>query len=999
MLIPRSRIYIFFILFALSGFSGLIYESIWSHYLKLFLGHAAYAQTLVLAIFMGGMAIGSWISGLLSSRWHRLLIGYAAVEIIIGFLALIFHSVFIDVTEFTFSSLINGLGDTPILVIAIKWGIASLLIFPQSILLGMTFPLMVGGILRYYPEKPGHTLSMLYFTNSFGAVIGVLASSFILIELVGLPGTILTAGLINVILAIIVWSLVKEYSEPTPTPIETKPTKADINSSVGSTVLLLIALLTGLSSFMYEIGWIRMITLVIGGSTHSFELMLAAFILGIALGGFWIRNRIDKIHNSRFFLGYVQIAMGLAAILSIWSYHYSFDLMSMLIDVIQRKDSTYPIYLFFSGVIAILIMLPTTFCAGMTLPLITRLILQTNKGERGIGFVYSANTLGAIIGIFLSVHLLMPLLGLKNLIGIAAAIDLILGFYLLNLFSPKIISSSFSRKTFIGCATVVFCISMLIVEFDITRMTSGVFRHGRTATQGEILYYKDGKTSSVSVFENRENSVRTISNNGKPDASIAMDLSKDPSGDEGTQVLLGALPLFHHPKAENAAIIGMGSGMSTHTLLSSPMLKSVDTVEMEASVFEASKHFLPIVERAYNDPRSHRYVEDAKTFFSTHEKKYDIVISEPPNPWVSGVATLFSKEFYKRIKNYIEPDGIFVQWFHLYEIDLNLVATVFNALSTEFQDYVVYSRSTGDIIIIASPNSQLPSISSQALSFSELQPILKRYNINNYQDIELHRVGGKQVLEPLFRNLNSSANSDYFPILDNNASRTRFTGASAIQIHKLRLSPIPVLNFIDQRLNYPSLGYTENKRLTMSLKHHQGIKLRDEIINTKNHLSEETKANYLLSREASNLRYSLSQCNNVSNQVAIDELINLGFNLVPVLTQKEQRPLWEFISTTKCIAEHAPNGELSKWLQLFQAINDNNLNNMSEISKTLLESKRYNNNKARLTYLLSIAMLSDATRGQIDSSKALWQQWQNKLGNNRDLMFVLLLSAIGIPLS
>lgn len=996
---PKSRIYFFFVLFTLSGFSGLIYESIWSHYLKLFLGHAAYAQTLVLAIFMGGMAIGAWLSGLLSIRWRRLLIGYAIVEIIIGFLALVFHTVFIDVTEFTFSTLISGMGDTPLLVIAIKWAIASLLIFPQSVLLGMTFPLMVGGVLRHFPEKPGHTLSMLYFTNSFGAVIGVLTSSFVLIGSVGLPGTMLTAGLINIILALIVWGLAKNYIDPAPLKEKPSPTSAPLNTTVTPQILLLVALLTGLSSFMYEIGWIRMMVFVMGGSTHSFELMLAAFILGIALGGFWIRNRIDQIKDSRVFLGYVQIAMGLAAVLSIWLYQYSFDLMGLLHDVIQRKDSTYPIYLFFSGFIAILIMLPATFCAGMTLPLITRLILRTNKGESGIGFVYSANTLGAIIGIFLSVHLIMPLLGLKNLIGIAAAIDVMLGFYLLGIFSTKTIPTPLFRKAFIGVASIVLCVSILVVEFDIKRMASGVFREGKVETAGEVIYFKDGKTGSISVVEYNEFSQRVLVNNGKPDASIAMDPDAERANDEGTQILVGALPFMHHPEAKTAAMIGMGSGMSTHALLASPNLESVDTIEVEAAVFEAARLFLPVVDRAYNDPRSHLFVEDAKTFFSIHEKKYDIVVSEPSNPWVSGVATLFSKEFYNRIKNHIAPGGIFVQWIQLYEIDEELVASIFNALGSEFQDYTLYNSGAGDIIIIASPDRPLTTLNPVALDFPNLKPLLKNSGINNYQDVELHRIGSKRVLAPLFKTLNYNYNSDYFPILDTNASRTRFTGASALQIRGLLLSVIPALNILDRRLDYPSRQYTASTRVVTSEQRHYLIKLRDRIINYNSARKSNTKREYLLERNATVVRYSFSHCVQGSTQPALDELIKLGFKVVPLLTQAEQKPLWEFIATTSCFTQQEENSELTQWLQLFQAINTSNYKEMSTISKTLLDTKHYNKNIKSLTYLLSIGILGDAMRGRVDLGTAHWHQWYDKLGREPDIMLLLILSAAGIPLT
>src|ERR1700724_3120374 len=203
--------------FVISGFTGLIYESIWSHYLKLFLGHAAYAQTLVLAIFMGGMALGSWAVAHYSARLRHLLWSYVLVEGLIGLLGIIFNRTFVVATDFSFASVIPSL-PAGLLVHAYKWSLAAVLIFPQSVLLGMTFPLISGGLIRRWPDRPGETLATLYFTNSLGAAIGVLVSGFILIEAVGLPGTILTAGLLNVTLAILVWLVVRGQAESAPAP-------------------------------------------------------------------------------------------------------------------------------------------------------------------------------------------------------------------------------------------------------------------------------------------------------------------------------------------------------------------------------------------------------------------------------------------------------------------------------------------------------------------------------------------------------------------------------------------------------------------------------------------------------------------------------------------------------------------------------------------------------------------------------------------------------------
>src|SRR5258708_29084433 len=283
--IPRS---VFFLLFTVSGFAGLIYESIWSHYLKLFLGHAAYAQTRVLALFMGGMAIGSWLCSRWSAGWGNLLRGYALAEGLIGLAGLAFHPIFLTATETAYESILPALGGETSAAL-FKWALAGLLILPQSILLGTTFPLMSAGLIRRYPAAPGESLAMLYFTNSFGASVGVLASGFVMIEKLGLPGTVQTAGVLNLALAASVWPLAHGAEEP----MRARPGAGrDSEGAAPFRLFLAVALLTGAASFVFEIRSIRMLSLVLGSSTHSFELMLSAFILGLACASYWGARRI-----------------------------------------------------------------------------------------------------------------------------------------------------------------------------------------------------------------------------------------------------------------------------------------------------------------------------------------------------------------------------------------------------------------------------------------------------------------------------------------------------------------------------------------------------------------------------------------------------------------------------------------------------------------------------------------------------------------------------------
>ena len=202
-------------LFVLSGFAGLIYQSVWSHYLGLTLGHAAYAQTLVLAIFMGGMALGAAWASRVSVRWGRLLLGYAVIEAAIGVAGLLFHPVFVAYSGWSSGSVLPAL-QSPWLAHLYGWTTCALLILPQCVLLGATFPLMSAGLLRALPGQDNEVLGGLYFTNSLGAALGAICSTFVLIPAIGLPGAVHTAGLLNLLVALIAWRASRSISTPAP---------------------------------------------------------------------------------------------------------------------------------------------------------------------------------------------------------------------------------------------------------------------------------------------------------------------------------------------------------------------------------------------------------------------------------------------------------------------------------------------------------------------------------------------------------------------------------------------------------------------------------------------------------------------------------------------------------------------------------------------------------------------------------------------------------------
>jgi predicted membrane-bound spermidine synthase len=795
--------WVFFALFTVSGFSGLIYESIWSHYLKLFLGHAAYAQSLVLMIFMGGMAAGSWLASRWSPSRRSPILFYAAVEAIIGLLALGFHETFVALTAAFYDTILPATS-VAAAGAALKWASATLLIVPQSVLLGMTFPLMSAGVIRRFPAHPGGTLAMLYFTNSIGAAIGVLASGLWLIGLVGLPGTIRTAGAINLVLAAVVALLAREDGRPgSADPAATdkvSPAPEAAHADEGSVLrpsqvhqlFLLAAFVTGWASFIYEIGWIRMLSLVLGSSTHAFELMLSAFITGLALGGLWIRGRVDWIASPLRFSGNVQVVMGILAALSIPVYGESFQWMGALLVRLPKTDNGYLAFTLASHAIAMAVMLPATFAAGMTLPLFTHVMMKSGAGEAAIGRIYAANTLGAIAGVLFAVHVGLPWLGLKNLIGVGALLDVGLGLLLLA-FAYGALPTG--RRALARDATVALGAIGLVVAFSDVgpqRLASGVFRHGRVELPAgaTVEFYRDGKTSSVAVVRNTTETY-SISTNGKPDASIQVNPVLPPAADEYTMTLAAVLPLAYKPDARRIANIGFGSGLTTHVLLGDAQIERLDTVEIEPAMVEGARRFGRRVERAFTDPRSHIHIEDAKTFFPLQRQTYDVIIAEPSNPWVSGVASLFSREFYGLIGRFLAADGIMAQWVQVYEFNDELFFSIMKALDPHFSDFVIFSSAGFDAIIIARKSGRLSAPDFKRVFTGGMMTDLRRVDLTSATGLMSHQIATASVVRSMLPQFQAPANSDYYPYVELHAPSARFMGRTAETVLRWSLGSGP----------------------------------------------------------------------------------------------------------------------------------------------------------------------------------------------------------------
>jgi spermidine synthase len=856
-----------------------------------------------------------------------------------------------------------------------KIALCGLLIAPQSLLLGMTFPLMSSALVRAHPARAGESVAMLYFTNSLGAAAGVLASGFVLIALVGLPGTLRTAGVLNLGIAFLAWMLA-----PRTAPGFT--TRENIENTAAR-LLLSVAFFTGLASFIYEIAWIRMLSLVLGASTHSFELMLATFILGLALGGWAVRRRIDASDSPERLLGGAQIAMALAALATLPVYDFTFGLLETLMKGLARTEAGYVLFNLSGAGIAALVMLPATFFAGTTLPLITGALLRLGAGEAAVGRVYAANTLGAIAGVVLAVHIGLPLAGLKGTLIAGCLIDAALGLVVLHFFA----AARIVKFAAAACA-VLFVAVGAGVELDANKMTAGVFRHGELAGSrgASVLFKKDGKTATVHLVKYSEaTSLRT---NGKSDGSINLDAGAPRGSDEITMVLTGALPLALKPEARSAAVIGIGTGLTTHTLLQSLDIERVETVEIEAAMAEAARGFLPRNSGAFADPRGAILIDDAKTFFTTRNRRYDLIISEPSNPWVSGVSSLFTREFYHRIRGHLAPGGLLAQWFQLYEIDAALVASVMRALGEEFPHYAVFAVSDHDLLIVASDTPVPLPAQARVFEHPGLAKELWTIQVMTAGDLDARYLGDRATLEPLFASYGVPANSDYAPVLDLNAARARFTEKSAADIVALLNAEVPLLELLEparsrRAVNSLFLGADQFERV-------QNTRLawyaRNFLLGARPPEPEAIPTQMEKDLELVKLR--LFECRQPREfEVWVHSAVRVAKAINPYLAPEDAAPVWASVIASPCF--RALGGSQRRWVALFRAVALRDGAGMGELGAELLGSETGLAGEGR-DYLAMAAMAGFIASGRKDHALDVWRSQSERLANRASPAFRLL---------
>ena len=406
--------------------------------------------------------------------------------------------------------------------------------------------------------------------------------------------------------------------------------------------------------------------------------------------------------------------------------------------------------------------------------------------------MYAWNTLGSIVGVVVGGMVLLPLIGVKAMLVVGATLDMAIGVLLVLRSSDRRVGAGWlaglSPRTLaagLALGTVAVCALVLgRVQLHQRLLASGVYRHGLITDPNawDMRYYRDGRTATVSSFLVRATQGVTLATNGKPDASLGPEWFRTCdagaprttlTGDAATQVLIPLIPLAYAPKATQAAVIGYGSGMTSHMLLGDPSIKEVVTIEIEPQMVQGARVFYPANRRSYDDPRASLVIDDAKSYFASAHRKFDLILSEPSNPWVSGVSGLFTTEFYGRVGQYLTDDGVLGQWIHTYELSDGLVLSVLAALHENFRSYEIYITSAGDLLVVASNRAELPTPDWSVFEQAEVQTDLCRFLPMTREALEGSRLVGRKELAPVLAEF-GQPNSDYYPVLDLGAERRRY---------------------------------------------------------------------------------------------------------------------------------------------------------------------------------------------------------------------------------
>jgi spermidine synthase len=760
------------ICFLLSGATALVYEVLWARMLGLVLGATTVAISAVLVAFMGGLALGSAAAARLISHVSRPVRTYALIEMAIGLYALIVPILFVGVDR-VHAAVWQTLHPGSLSSAQLRFIMAALVLVIPTSLMGATLPILVAAV-RGANDQRARAVAKLYTLNLAGAIIGTVLAGFFFLPSFGLRMTIWIAAATNLVIGTAAFVFDRKQSSlpraRLDAPDATESSKTEQSNRRDEVDLprrrrfwFLCAFASGLITISMQIVWSRVLAMIIGSSTYAFTTVLALFLIGLAVGAWIVSAMIQTdLPSLRRTVLIVQL---LTAAMLFFSLRMTSAVPSLLIQTGFRLavNSWIGLLLLQIAASALLILIPAVLM-GMMMPIVLtwagevtyELAKKESVTAKLVGQSYAVNTVGAIVGAIITAFVLIPMTTTRFAVYCVASVCV--GIAGLS-YRPRrqTIDRAVARSFSIGVAFVLI-IGMLFIwpRLNLNALSVGAYdsfvrvlakargdveNRADQAADHQLLMYEEGRTATVSV--RRDWGITSVAINGRTNASDADDMP--------TQVTLGQLGVLTAPRLGNAFVVGFATGVTTGSVLQSPM-ESVECVEIEPAAIASSRFFDHVNNRPLNDQRLRMIVDDARTFLRVNPAKYDVIISEPSHPWVPGVANLFTREFFALGRDRLRDDGVFVQWLQIYQLSTESLRSVLATFHQVFPHVAVFriqgAAKGKDLILVGSREPVRLDLIGDRMRDARVAADLKRIGLKNADDVTAWFVCNETRLSP-----------------------------------------------------------------------------------------------------------------------------------------------------------------------------------------------------------------------------------------------------------
>lgn len=689
-----------------SGVCALLYQTVWLREFRMVFGGAAPAAAAVLAVFMAGLGFGGWWFGRRVESVQFPFRFYARLEVAIAIAAILTPKL-LELARSVYLSTggLQTLGDTTATLVQI--GITAVVLGVPCFLMGGTLPAAMKFAQR--DDDPNRsTTALFYAINVVGAVSGAALGTFWMLGTVGNKGTLALAAMANALIGGLAWIISRRVELKAAAKSELKlelPTSMDhAERSVPKGFVLTAAFVSGFTFFVVELLWYRVSASLLGGSVYGFGLVLCVALAGMGLGGLLYSLLLKTLKPSVGAFMFVS-ALQAVCVIAPWVIGDNFAFGALVINETTRGFGFGPVVAGWATIIAGLAFLPSLL-AGVQFPLLVSLLGRGNAGVgRELGQAYLCNTSGAITGSLMGGFVLVPMLGLNHTWLLVAGLIALMPIAALIACKERRGASTISLGLLgAGAVAAVLAQGPTAVWYH---YPIGYGRSTQVPDTSEKLeaWKRVIRRSHVASFDGRETSVAVtrgdqliILTNGKADGSSLVDAS--------TQVMLGLVGAALHEQPKTACVIGLATGTTAGWLAQAPGMERVDALELEAGMLKLAEIFEPVNHGAMKNPKVNHIIGDAREFLMAKGQGYDLIISEPSNPYRAGVASLYTKEFYQSVHDRLNEGGILCQWVQGYEASPETIDTVISTLASEFPKVEIWNTQDDDLLLVASKSAR-----------------------------------------------------------------------------------------------------------------------------------------------------------------------------------------------------------------------------------------------------------------------------------------------------